>query len=195
VDSEDASSKILTLQNTCEHNQKIKFSLRFFLNNSSITISEWMSHYDYSSKKNNNPSDGFAQARNQLGKSGGAKSFLRGAQIFQTMSNNFKLCPTHLSRGAKRFAREASPPFPPGYGPVSNSFKVCPTHFYRGAEKFSTLLRAWFCPIVLRRQASNRWSVENECSFVAVVTGNVSNKCNSVWMFEKKTQLQCLCKV
>jgi len=35
------------------------------------------------------------QARNQLGTPGGAKSFLRGAQIF-------KLCPTHLSRGAKK---------------------------------------------------------------------------------------------
>ena len=27
----------------------------------------------------------------------GAKSFLRGAQIFQTMSSSFKLCPTHFS--------------------------------------------------------------------------------------------------
>jgi len=36
--------------------------------------------------KKANPSHGFAQARNQLGIPGGAKSFLRGAQIF-------KLCP------------------------------------------------------------------------------------------------------
>jgi len=31
--------------------------------------------------KKDNPSDGFAQARNQLGTPGGAKSFLRGAQF------------------------------------------------------------------------------------------------------------------
>ena len=50
------------------------------------------------------------QARNQLGTPGGAKSFPRGAQIFWTMSNIFKLCPKHLSRGSEKFA-------PPGYGP------------------------------------------------------------------------------
>jgi len=44
--------------------------------------------------KKANPSDSFAQARNQLGTPGVAKSFLRGAQIFQTMSNSFQLCPT-----------------------------------------------------------------------------------------------------
>jgi len=33
---------------------------------------------------------------------------------------------------------------------------------------------------MLRRQASNYSSVENERSFVAVVTGNVANKGNSV---------------
>ena len=33
------------------------------------------------------------QARNQLGTAGGAKSFLRGAQIFWTISNSFKLSP------------------------------------------------------------------------------------------------------
>jgi len=36
--------------------------------------------------KKANPSDGFAQVRNQVGIPGGAKDFLRGAQIF-------KLCP------------------------------------------------------------------------------------------------------
>jgi len=41
------------------------------------------------------------QARNQLGSPGGAKSFLRGAQIFYTMSNSFKLCPTHFSTGVE----------------------------------------------------------------------------------------------
>jgi len=54
------------------------------------------------------------QARNQLGTPGGAKSFLRGAQIFLTMSNSFKLCPTHLSREGEKFSRGVSPP---GYGP------------------------------------------------------------------------------
>jgi len=39
------------------------------------------------------------QARNQLGTPGGAKSLLRGVQIFWTVSNNFKLYPTHFSRG------------------------------------------------------------------------------------------------
>jgi len=44
----------------------------------------------------------YYQARNQLGTSGGAKSFLIGAQIFLAMSNNFKLYPTHFSRGGGR---------------------------------------------------------------------------------------------
>jgi len=42
------------------------------------------------------------QARNQLGTPGGAKSFLRGAQIFLTMCNNFKLHPTHFSRQGEK---------------------------------------------------------------------------------------------
>ena len=44
----------------------------------------------------------------------GAKCALRGGQIFSTMANSFKLCPTHFSRGANIFAGGASPP---GYGP------------------------------------------------------------------------------
>jgi len=72
------------------------------------------------------------QARNQLGTSGVAKSFLRGAQILKTISNSFQLCPTDFSRWAKSFAEKALK------------------------------------------------SVENERSFVAVVTANVANKCNSV---------------
>jgi len=44
------------------------------------------------------------QARNQLGTSGGAKSFPRGTQIFWTMSNIFKLCVIHFSRGGKNFS-------------------------------------------------------------------------------------------
>ena len=51
------------------------------------------------------------QARNLLGTPGGAKSIFRGAQIFLTMSNNFKLCPTHFSRGDENFSKGASPPW------------------------------------------------------------------------------------
>jgi len=50
------------------------------------------------------------QARNQLETPGVAKSFLRGAQIFQTMSNSFQLCPTDFSRGGEEFCRGRSPP-------------------------------------------------------------------------------------
>jgi len=53
------------------------------------------------------------QARNQLGTPGGAKSFLRVAQIFQTMSNAFKLCPTYFSRGGEKFSRGLRPPCAP----------------------------------------------------------------------------------
>jgi len=58
----------------------------------------------------------YYQARNQLGTSGGAKSFLIGAQIFLAMSNNFKLYPTHFSRGGdETFSRGGLRPS--GYGP------------------------------------------------------------------------------
>ena len=55
------------------------------------------------------------QARNQLGTPGGAKSCLRRAQIFWTMSNSFKIYSTNFSRRVEKFSRRASPP--PGYGP------------------------------------------------------------------------------
>ena len=42
------------------------------------------------------------QARNQLWTPGGAKRFLRGAHIFRTISNTFKLRPTHFSRGGRK---------------------------------------------------------------------------------------------
>jgi len=51
----------------------------------------------------------WTRAGNQLRTRGGAKSFLRGAQIFWTVSNSFKLCPRHFTRGGEHFAREASP--------------------------------------------------------------------------------------
>ena len=45
-----------------------------------------------------------------------AKSFLRGAQIFQTVSNSLQLCPTKFSMEGEKFCREVSP----GYGPDSD---------------------------------------------------------------------------
>jgi len=53
------------------------------------------------------------QARNQLGTSGGAKSFLRGAQNFWTVSNSFRLCPTHYSRGGEKFSTGGFTPLQP----------------------------------------------------------------------------------
>ena len=50
------------------------------------------------------------QTRNQLGTQGWAKSFPRGDQIFWTMSNSFKLCPIHFSRGAKNILGGFAPP-------------------------------------------------------------------------------------
>ena len=52
------------------------------------------------------------KARNQLGTPGGPKSFPRGAQIFWTISNIFKLCPTHFYRGPK-FSRRGLAPLRP----------------------------------------------------------------------------------
>jgi len=54
------------------------------------------------------------QARNQLGTPGVAKSFLRGAQLFKTMSNNFQLCPTHFSWGGEQFCRGGEAPLVTG---------------------------------------------------------------------------------
>ena len=80
-----------------------------------------------------------AQASNQLGTPGGAKSFLRGAEIFWTMSNIFKLCPTHFfqnisnkfSRGAKIFLGALRSPC------IQQSFKIYPTKFQKKSNKFS----------------------------------------------------------
>jgi len=46
------------------------------------------------------------QARNQLGTPG-------GAQIFSTMSNSFKLYPTHFSMGGEKFSRGCEAPMRP----------------------------------------------------------------------------------
>jgi len=41
------------------------------------------------------------------------EEFSERAQIFWTVSNSFKLCPTHLSRGGEKFSMGASPPWEP----------------------------------------------------------------------------------
>jgi len=62
------------------------------------------------------------QARNQLGTPGVPKSFLRGAQIFQAMSNSFQRCPTDFCKGGGKVSQWAKPPCSPTvYGPASNS--------------------------------------------------------------------------
>ena len=65
------------------------------------------------------------QTCNQLGTSGGAKSFLRGAQIFLFMSTGFKLCAKHFPEWRKILQGSLSPA---GYGPAGNSE---PCSFYR----------------------------------------------------------------
>jgi len=52
------------------------------------------------------------QARNQLWTPGVAKNILKGAQVFSTTSNSFKLCPTRFSRGEEKFCRGAKPHAP-----------------------------------------------------------------------------------
>jgi len=52
-------------------------------------------------------------ARNQLGTSGGAKSFLRGLNV----SNYVQ----HIFPGEEKICRGLSPPAPPGYGPATLS--------------------------------------------------------------------------
>ena len=52
------------------------------------------------------------QAGNELWTPGGAKSSLRGAQIFWTVSNHFKLV-QHIFPGGEKFSRGVSPPLCP----------------------------------------------------------------------------------
>jgi len=70
-----------------------------------------------------------AQARNQLGTLGGVRSRPRGAQIFLTLSNSFKLCATYISRGAKIFQG--------GLAPLSYR----PTTTYQCGTDFSSLVK------------------------------------------------------
>ena len=86
--------------------------------------------------------------RNQLATPGGAKSFPRGAQMFWTMSSNFKL-PTHFSRGGEKFSRGASPRLPAPHLVTVLSGTV--THI---------LHRLTFAPVAIDQWSSNfpaRW--------------------------------------
>ena len=56
------------------------------------------------------------QARNQLGTSGGEKSFQKEGQFFETMSNSFIIRQNNFPVRTKMFLGEAS--LPPGYGSV-----------------------------------------------------------------------------
>jgi len=67
------------------------------------------------------------QARNQLWTPGGAKSFLREAQIFRNMCNIFILYPTHFSRGDEKFSRG-------GFAPAGIGLVVDTTCVFRVAE-------------------------------------------------------------
>ena len=63
-----------------------------------------------------------------------AKSFLSGAQFFKLCPIVFNYAQHIFSGGVKSFVGEASPPFPPDYGPVSNSFKYV-QHIFPGGPK------------------------------------------------------------
>jgi len=66
------------------------------------------------------------QPRNQLGTPGVAKSFLRGSQIFQTMSNSLQL--TMPQQVGERFCRG-------GFSPLSPHLQI----FFHFAVKFDDI--------------------------------------------------------
>jgi len=76
----------------------------------------WGAPNSFSHGSAGNPSAGALNIRpvTSFVPQGGAKSFPRGAQLFLTLSNIFKLRPTHFSRGAKIFLRGASLPLVTG---------------------------------------------------------------------------------
>ena len=87
-----------------------------------------------------------------LGHQEGRKSFLRGAQIFWTMSNNFKRCPTHFSRGGRKFLSGGLAPLNPPW--LCAWSTLCRRWKRRRFRKFSTkyhakatwtVLLAWSC--------------------------------------------------
>jgi len=77
-----------------------------------LVRSQQINHWDLWTSSISQSCCTHAQARNQFGTPGVAKSFLRGAQIFQTMSNIFQLCPAYFT-GGRKGCRRASPPWAP----------------------------------------------------------------------------------
>jgi len=73
--------------------------------------------------KKSNPSDGFAQARNQLGIPGGAKSFLRGAQFFYLCPIVFNFVQHIFPGGQTFFYGDLRPLIPPIYGPAEGTIE------------------------------------------------------------------------
>jgi len=95
------------------------------------------------------------QAHNQLGTPGVAKSFLRGARIFETLSNIFKLCPTHFCRGVKTILR--APPLVRSYrakslprSPDTLSASVRSLYLLRQVAKLASGLL--YCVTIPRQQ-------------------------------------------
>ena len=75
------------------------------------------------------------QARKQLGTPGVAKSFLRGPQIFQTVSTGFQLCPTDFSMGGKKVCRGGFAPYPLVTGLCTIVLKYV-QHIFPGGPKY-----------------------------------------------------------
>ena len=115
---------------------------------------------------------------------GWQKSFLRGAQIFQTMSNSFQLCPTHFSWGTKTFAGV--------FGPLVTglavwqfllpNWKFLHSLFYQMASplpffELSCKETCWY----VRWPRERQWL--HQCLSLAVVRGNGASilACVQVW--------------
>jgi len=152
-----------------------------------------MSHHDYSSEK---PIHQTVLPRpvTSLGYQVERRVFWEGSKFFKLCSIVFNYAQQIFPGGWKGLQGRLRTPSRPGYGPVSNSFRVGYVQhiFPRGPKIFLASYGPGFAPYCC---ADRLWSVENERSFVAVVIGNVANKCSSVWLFEKKTQLGCLYEV
>jgi len=84
------------------------------------------------------------QARNQPGTPGGAKSFLRGAQILWTISNSFKLCPIHFSRGSKKCFRDLRPPCAPFVTGLLHDIALCSLLGWLDRALLNLFLLVWF---------------------------------------------------
>ena len=99
------------------------------------------------------------QARNQLGSPGGAKSFLRGAQIFWTVSNNFKRC-QYIFPGGKKFSRGTSPPLRHPWLRAWSRTKSITQNILEVVLKdcWRPHKRAWEPHAALRTVVENHWS-------------------------------------